>query len=90
MKNIDTNTRSIYIFVDSQAAIARLQNRQGAKTVQDATSAAERLQNHGAKVFIQWCPSHMGIPGNELADLLAKQGIENPQPKYHANVSLGH
>ena len=29
LKNINANTRSIYIFVDSQAAIARLQNRQG-------------------------------------------------------------
>ena len=90
LKNIDTNTQAIHVFVDSQAAIARLQNCQCVKTVQDATSTAERLQNHGAKVFIQWRPSHMGIAGNELADTLAKQGVESSQPKHQAIVSLGH
>ena len=32
----------------------------------------------------------MGIAGNELADTLAKQGVESPQPKHQAIVSLGH
>ena len=90
LENIDTQTRLIYIFVDSQAAIARLQSCRGVKTVQDAMSIAQQLKDQGVKVFIQWCPSHMGIAGNELADTLAKQAVESRQPQIQPIVSLGH
>ena len=32
----------------------------------------------------------MGIAGNEMADVLAKQGLENPRFCYRAATSLGH
>lgn len=72
-QSITDNTRIVYIFVDSQAAIARLQNRRGNKTVQQAAAAAETLKSQGISVHIQWCSSHMGIAGNEMADILAKK-----------------
>ena len=59
-QSITDNTRIVYIFVDSQAAIATLQNRRGNKTVQ-AAAAAEILKSQGISVHIQWCPSHVGI-----------------------------
>ena len=64
--------RSVYIFVDSQAAISRLQNCKGEKIIQQAVIACEKLTTARVHVQIQWCPSHMGISGNEMVDTLAK------------------
>ena len=32
------------------------------------------------RVTLQWIPSHCGIPGNEIADRLAKEGATKEQP----------
>ena len=32
------------------------------------------------RVVLQWVPAHCGIPGNETADELAKQGAREEQP----------
>ena len=32
------------------------------------------------KVTLQWIPAHTGISGNEMVDLLAKQGSQQQQP----------
>ena len=90
-QDCSSNIRSIYIFVDSQAAIARLQSCRGNADVQQAAAAAEELKNRGIKLCIQWCPSHMGISGNDMADALAKSGLElSPAKNGTASVSLGH
>jgi ribonuclease HI len=39
------------------------------------------------RVSIQWCPGHSNIFGNELADLLAKQGANLPVPEHLPSVS---
>ena len=31
-------------------------------------------------LYLQWIPSHCGIPGNEIADTLAKKGASMLQP----------
>ena len=33
------------------------------------------------RVALQWIPAHCGIPGNERADELAKQGARDAQPR---------
>ena len=60
--------KTLYIFVDSQAAIQRLHNP-GNPTIQKAKGIAETLVRRGIRIHIVWCPSHQGIPGNEIADL---------------------
>ena len=44
---------SVYIFVDSQAAISRLQNYKGEKIIQQAIIACEKLTTTGVYVQIQ-------------------------------------
>jgi hypothetical protein len=36
------------------------------------------------KVTLMWIPEHQGIPGNEGADMLAKEGIIEVQPNQSA------
>jgi len=38
-------------------------------------------------VEIHWCPSYVGVIGNEIADQLAKQGLEK-KPEKDTYVSL--
>ena len=38
------------------------------------------MRRHNIRVVLQWIPAHTGIPGNERADALAKQGASLPQP----------
>ncbi|KAK9443865.1 putative RNA-directed DNA polymerase from transposon BS, partial [Metarhizium brunneum] len=39
------------------------------------------------QVSVKWCPGHSNIFGNELADLLAKQGANLPVPEHLPSVS---
>jgi ribonuclease HI len=39
------------------------------------------------QVSVKWCPGHSSIFGNELADLLAKQGANLPVPEHLPSVS---
>ena len=55
-----------YIFSDSQAAIQRLEGF--SFYAQKAKGLLAQLSRQDTQVYIHWCPSHMGIAGNELAD----------------------
>src|SRR5262249_16444534 len=78
----------IYIFVDSQAAIQRLQGR-GSAIVQQAKALIQRLIQHfNACIYITWCPSHEGINGNEIADPQPKLALKKPiNPKAKVSIS---
>ena len=89
-KNPPKDLKSVYIFVDSQAAIARLQNCIGNKVIQKAFKAGEEIKKHGIYVYIQWCPSHTGIQGNDMADCLAKRGLAAGNISNYAYISLSY
>lgn len=68
--------------VDSQAAIMNLTRNletECQKTI-ECRKLLQHLAEKGWQLKLQWIPSHVGIPGNEKADELAKQGTELPQP----------
>lgn len=67
------STRRLFIFSDSQAAIQKLSgwNPLAVK----ARTLAAQLAEQGCKITISWCPSHVNIFGNELADKLAEKAL---------------
>lgn len=69
----------MWIFTDSQQAIQCLQKVYA--SVQSVLYAKihkeiQELHEDNFRVHIHWIPSHINIPGNDLADLAAKQGAQ--------------
>jgi ribonuclease HI/exonuclease III len=81
VKEADFTIDAVYIFVDSQAAINKLDQPLNTHITKAARLYAKQLSDLGVKLVIQWCPSHTGILGNEGADLLAKKGLKAKKSK---------
>lgn len=75
--------RRVVFLVDSQAAIlalARNSDTDCELTLKCRRLLSELLENNWTVNF-QWIPSHVGVPGNEKADDLAKLGASLPQAR---------
>ena len=84
------NFNKLYIFVDSQAAIKKLQqNYIQTEKIEKAKKVAKALQRLGKKVVIYWTPSHYNIFGNKMADLFAKKKLEIKK-SYKTYTSLSY
>ncbi len=70
--------KQVYIFIDSQAAIKRLQLNSltgGQELVFKITQSCSFIASKNVSINFYWVPSHLGIYGNEIADKLAKKGL---------------
>ena len=81
---MDTVTH-LHFFADNSAAVERILDPQpGASqrfAVEFCSLAAEFLARDAShEVSVSWVPSHVGIPGNERADELAKEAAQLPGP----------
>ena len=66
--------KTITFFTDSQACMAALNNlTKNSKTVDKCINALNKLGTYN-KIHIKWIKAHVGTPGNECADFLAKKG----------------
>jgi ribonuclease HI len=65
----------VVILVDSKSVIQAISSKKTPKTltVLEVNKALRQLTAL-KYVMLQWVPSHVGIHGNEIADLLAKKG----------------
>ena len=70
------------ILTDSLSSIQALQKPYTSKNhlVLKIASLISNLKNF--TIYIQWIPSHMGIHGNESADLVAKQSLKLTSVSY--------
>ena len=67
-------------FTDSQAAIKALEAPfVTSRVVLECINALNTATSY-ANVHIQWIKAHVGHPGNEIADQLAKRGASTPAP----------
>jgi ribonuclease HI len=68
-----------FICIDNQAAISTLEfNKDNHEYARRSLETVAQLRLLGWDISTVWCPSHTGIPGNERADSLAKQGTSYP------------
>jgi ribonuclease HI len=68
--------KRLTIFTDNQASIissARPRNQSGQLILKKIHWLASVLRKRGCIVTIRWIPAHIGVLGNEMADILAKQ-----------------
>ncbi|XP_036143172.1 uncharacterized protein LOC118645672 [Monomorium pharaonis] len=82
-KSIDRD--NVIIFSDCKSVLQALKNNRldvyqnkYILEIKRLHSRFKKSTNNKKKMIFVWIPSHRGLTGNELADMLAKQGAEEP------------
>lgn len=70
----------ITVCLDNSAVIYGLHGNPPASSQAAFLDYYDTARKHKATVRSKWAPGHMGIPGNEMADILAKRGASAPPP----------
>lgn len=80
----------VVIASDFSSALISIQNimsQSRQDIVLDIVQLLNRLWNSGIKVTFLWVPAHLGVKGNELADMNAKKASELPKITMSINYS---
>ena len=70
------HNKKIAILTDSRAGIAALKKyspKHHSNIINQIKEKIEQLNTEDFDLTIQWIPSHVGVPGNEMADQLARE-----------------
>jgi len=74
----------VIICIYNQAAIRAVENpdnNSGQHLIKSIIISIEKLRSNGMEVELHWVPAHIGIDGNESADIAAKQATGWRQKK---------
>ena len=90
--SIDNGEGPVTIHTDCKSAVQALQTikiKENKSVIMDIKSLLYQHENMNRQVTINWIPSHIGIPGNDKADELAKSTkyIQNVQIKIQPTTS---
>ena len=76
LKELDIANKNIYILSDSSSAINALNKCViNSITLVECLSKISELASNNS-ISLSWVPGHCNVPGNEMADALAKRGID--------------
>ena len=76
LKELDIANKNIYILSDSSSAINTLNKCViNSVTLVECLSKISELASNNS-ISLSWAPGHCNDPGNEMADALARRGIE--------------
>ena len=75
LESLDTVADKAVILSDSKSALQALENRSKSsrEAITQCRQSAHDLLQRGCQISFCWIPSHVNIPGNELADRAAKE-----------------
>lgn len=78
LRSLRLRKNDIYLCVDNQSTLKALASGPtvGREYVRKYLEDVPTLQQEGYNVTGKWTPSHEGIPGNERADTLGKEGTK--------------
>jgi len=83
-----TAFKKAVLLVDSKSAIQTTASNKQATTqiVQETRRTIKLLNKQDKTIVLQWIPSHIGIHGNETADLLAKKRNHTAKQTYNTQL----
>lgn len=64
---------AVVILTDSASALEAIKNMKESSIIAEIYEKLFAINSFGIDVNLEWVPAHCGLPGNERADLLAKQ-----------------
>ncbi|XP_022130689.2 uncharacterized protein LOC111004132 [Pieris rapae] len=85
--HVDKNKRDVKIYSDSKSALdAIVSGRSLDPQVAEIRRSLEECRRTGTHISLFWIKAHVGTPGNERADTLAKEASEKlrSEPEYAA------
>lgn len=76
---VDCNRQKLVVLSDSKSSLSHLikcvRGGRGLAVAYNILNKLYHFEKRGLEVKIQWVPSHIGIKGNEEADMLAKRAL---------------
>lgn len=72
------NSNGLLLFSDSRSALQAI-IRGNSQLTQDIILLLNKITTAQRTCILQWIPAHVGIDGNERADVLAKEARDDPQ-----------
>jgi len=91
LQHAELRQRPVVIHSDSLGAIQALQKsrpRDNVGLITAILTTAHNIQGRGRSIHLNWIPSHVGIEGNEAADLAAKNALSLPNVTVPVPASL--